>query len=455
MKRKTTLDLTEGPILSKLCLFALPLLINSFVNHLYSTADTMVMGRFGGTEAMAAVGASAMPLTLLVSMFSGLSLGVTVNCGNLKGGHKDKELSDCMHTGALMGFLIGVIICAVGITATRPILRLMNTPAEILDSAALYMTLRFAPCPLWIFAVFGDSIFYAHGESQIPTIIGISCGLVNVALNMVFVAGLGMGVEGVALATAISQVLNAITVATILFSRKGMFKMSFTKLRLHWQYVRSILTVGIPNSLSNMVFSISNVFMQSAVNRFGATAIAGNIAASELIGYPSLILTAIRSACVSATAQCCGAQKYQRVAQIAKISAPACTALIVALAIPLTLFSEELLLLFCEDLSVAQMGQPKLLIACWGYILFGLGKVYGGCLAGMRKANEGLACEIVGIIIPRLLWIWFVVPHFESISWLYVVYPLTWLAAAVLSMICFRHYLRKAMQSDPVPAGAG
>lgn len=443
MFRKTQLDMTEGPILKKLFLFAVPLIINSVISQLYSTADTMMMGWFAGTQAMAAVGASGHPMNLLVNLFAGLAMGVTVTCGNLKGGRKMKELSECMHCCVLVGLLMGVVISVVGLSLCEPLLRSLDTPVEILDDAILYMKTRLAFGPLWMLASFSTNILHANGDSRIPTLISIFSGLLNVCLNVVFVPFMKMGVEGVALATGISQAVNAVVLSVILFSPRGQYQLTLSGLRLRWKHVLSILTVGIPNGLSNIVFSVSNVLLQSSVNSFGYLVVAGNTAATHVTAYAALVLAAFRSSCVSASAQCCGARKLQRLDQLVKTAIPGGLVLVAILSTLMTLFGKNLMALFTEDPMVPELGYPRLLFTCWGDLLFICVKVFGGCLAGMRKSSASLMCDLVGIILPRLLWVWFVVPHMHTPNMLYAIYPISWFIAAVLTGIAFRYYRRK------------
>lgn len=448
MSRKASIDLTEGPILRKVMLFALPLLLNSVINQLYTTADTVMMGQFAGTMAMAAVGASAQPIHLLVNMFIGLSLGVTVSCGNFKGGQKHKELSECMHTAVILGFLIGVAVLLFGLFLSEPLLRAMNTPAEILEDATLYVKIRLSSGPVWILALFCISIFHAHGEARIPTFVSIFSGLVNVGLNVVFVPVMGMGVEGVALATDISLGIKALVYCIILFSPKGQFRLTLSGLRLRWRYVKSIFTIGIPNGLSSIVFSFSNVLLQTSINRFGSLVVAGNTAATELINYTNLILAAIRSACVSTTAQCCGAHKLDRVGKLVKTILPSGIALLILLDIPITLFGKALMAVIADSAEAAELGFSKLMFNCWGYNIFLFVKVFSGGLAGMRKTTLTLLCDLFGIILPRILWVWFVVPHMQTPDMIYAIYPITWLLTTILTGSAFYHHLRKLKQEQ-------
>ena len=442
MKKPTTLDLTEGPILRKLLMFALPLMLNSVIEALYSTADTVMMGRFAGTDAMAAVGASAQPINLLVTLFAGIALGVNVTCANLRGARKEKELRECMHTAVMAGFLAGCLVAVVGLLACRPLLVAMDTPKKILDDAVLYMSIRLSSGPYWLLAAFCNNIFYAHGDTNTPTTISLCSGLVNVGLNVLFVPVMGMGVEGVAWATNASLLIKAVVLMALLFAPKGVYQLRFSKLRLQLGHLRRIMAVGIPAGLNSIVFSISNVMLQSAVNSFGTLIVAANTAADNLGGYVSLIMTAFASAVLSGASQCYGAGKFKRIDQMLAKALLGSVLMVAAAASVITIFAKELLLLFDSDVNVANAGMPKLMFLCWGYIIFSVTQVYASGLKGLRKATTALFCTLGGVIVPRLFWVWLVIPKMHTPAMLYLIYPISWTISAVVLVAVYYRYRR-------------
>ena len=442
MKKRTTLDLTEGPILRKLLMFALPLMLNSVIEALYSTADTVMMGRFAGTDAMAAVGASAQPINLLVTLFAGIALGVNVTCANLRGARREKELRECMHTSVMAGFLAGCLVAVVGLLACRPLLVAMDTPKKILDDAVLYMRIRLSSGPYWLLAAFCNNIFYAHGDTNTPTTISLCSGLVNVGLNVLFVPVMGMGVEGVAWATNASLLIKAVVLMALLFAPKGVYQLRFSKLRLQLGHLRRIMAVGIPAGLNSIVFSISNVMLQSAVNSFGTLIVAANTAADNLGGYVSLIMTAFASAVLSGASQCYGAGKFKRIDQMRAKALLGSVLMVAAAASVITIFAKELLLLFDSDVNVANAGMPKLMFLCWGYIIFSVTQVYASGLKGLRKATTALFCTLGGVIVPRLFWVWLVIPKMHTPAMLYLIYPISWTISAVVLVAVYYRYRR-------------
>lgn len=452
MKKRTTLDLTEGPILRKLLLFALPLMLNSIIESLYSTADTVMMGRFAGTAAMAAVGASAQPLNLLVMLFAGVALGVNVTCGNLRGARKNADLRQCMYSSILTGVFCGFFVLVLGFLCSRPLLGAMDTPKEILGDAVLYMNIRLSAGPYWLLALFCSNIFYAHGDTRTPTVISLLSGLVNVGLNAVFILCFGMGVDGVAWATNASLIIKAVVLVALLFAPQGAYRLRFSELRVRKEHVRRILSVGIPAGLNNIVFSISNVLLQSAVNSFGTLIVAANTAADNLNSYVSLILSAFTSAVLSGASQCYGAKNYKRIDQLIGKAIIGSILMVAAAASVITVFATPLMLLFDSDPNVAKAGMPKLMISSWGYIIFSVTQVHAAGMKGIRKATPALLCTLGGVVVPRLLWVWLVIPKMHTPAMLYLIYPISWAISAVVVSSAYCYYRRKL--KEPFHAAA-
>ena len=449
MLKNRKLDMTSGPVFQKLLLFAIPLMINTAINQLYSTADTIMMGRFVGAEAMAAVGASGHPLKLIINLVTGLAVGVTVACGNFRGSGDKQALSECMHSGISLGALAGLFIALVGVPLSGCILQLLGTPEEILPDATLYMQLRLAFGISQLLVSFASNIFYANGDTQTATVVGILSGLANVGLNVLFVPVLGMGVAGVALATGISQTINAGVLCVILFLPKGQYRLSLRKLQLRWKYVRQILVTGIPSGLSTSIVSFSNAMMQSSINSFGYLVVAGNTAADNLISYVILVVQSFRAACLTATAQCLGAGNLARIQKTVRTAIPGILGIVFVMTGFMTLLRSPLLGLFNADPAVVQAGIPKLMFNCWGYLIFSFSKVYGGTLAGLRKSSLALVCDLCCVILPRLVWVWFVVPYMHSPTILYAIYPISWLFVSIATGILLRRQLKKLERQSP------
>ena len=450
MKKRATLDFSEGSIFRKILMFAIPMMLNSLVQNLYATADTVMVGQFVGNNAMAAVGASGQPLALLVNLFAGLALGVTVACGNLKGARKQRELNECMQTSVLLGAVVGAAIMVLGIPLTRPLLVSMDTPTEILKDAVLYMMIRLAAGIPWLMGSFLANIFYAHGETRMPTIVSIISGFINVALNALFLILFDMGVEGVALATVISQIFNVVAYMVALYNPKGEYKLRLKELKIHKTYMVQILRLGIPASLNNIVFSVSNVLLQSSVNSFGPVVVAGNTVADNIISYVSLAMTNFAAASLTATSQCFGAQKFRRIDQIAIRSSVGSAVVVAVAALLATVFARPMMELFVNKSEpnwqeVVEKGFPKMMFTCWGYIIFSFAQVFVAVLKGIRKTTLALFCNLGGVISPRLIWVWFVIPKMHTTTMLYAIYPISWFISSVILLYALLHCRKKLL----------
>lgn len=443
MKNRSDLDLTEGPILRKLLLFTFPLFFDHLLSSLYATADTVMMGQFAGTNAMAAVGACGAPVNLFIQFFAGIAAALCVSCSNLLGAGNKSKLTQCMHTGLILGFFAGCIVTLLGLFSSRPLLRLMGTPEDILADATTYMTVRLLFGPIWFVGVFSRQILYAHGNTRLPTITGMISGLVNVGLNFLFVPVLGMGVEGVALATATVDVINAAVMLAVLFYPKGEYRMSLRLLRVDWGSVRNVLAVGIPIGINQILFPLSNAMLQSSVNSFGSLVVAGNTAADNLCGYTVGLSTACSNAALAGASRCYGAHDYKRIDEIIRKAILFTTAIVLVFAVLSTVFGKTLLHLYDPDPAVAEAGYPKLVIACWGYMIFASCKILTAGLKSIRRASASLFCDVFSIIVPRILWVMLVVPKMHTPNMLYMIYPICYALSAVLLAVTYTHYRRK------------
>jgi len=271
MASRNMLDMTTGPIFRKLLLFAYPLMINSVVNTLYNIADKMIAGQYIGDSALAAVGACAPPINLLMNAIVGLASGVSVLCGNFIGAKKPKELRECMHCAPVTGFLLGLLLCVVGLICSRPLLIVTDTPAVILSDAQTYMNVRMLGMPICIANTFCVNVMTSHGDTKRITLCGLLSGLLNVMANLFFVIIIPIGIAGIALATVLSQMLAFGIKIVIMFSPKDSYKLKFSELRLHPQHLKQIFVIGVPTGLNSVAFSFSNVILQSSVNSFGPT----------------------------------------------------------------------------------------------------------------------------------------------------------------------------------------
>lgn len=461
MKPRRSLDLTTGPVLSKLLQFVLPILLSNLLQHFYNAADKIAVGRFAedGTVALAAVGAASPACSMLVTLLSGLSLGSNITCANLRGARKFNELKDMMHTSVLVSVAVGGILCVVGLLFSTPMLRLMSAPEDTMEMSTLYMRIYFCGIPFLMIYNFGAGILRANGDARRPMIIlGVS-GIINVALNLLFVIVFKMSAGGVALATAIAQAVSAGWVVWILFNPKDEYKLQIKELRIIKRHASNIIRLGVPCSMNAFVFSLSNVLIQSSVNELGTVILAGNVAADGITGLIYQVIIAFYSGCISFTGQCRGARKLKRIDQMLLASFASCIAILLVVNVFATFWPEVVLQLFDSNPDVIKAGIPKLMIIGWGYILYAISEILLGTLRGLGKSNIPTIINVLCICGVRLAWIYGVYKPFLStgVKALYICYPVSYVCSVVALGIYFlycRKQLYKRIGTKTEPAKA-
>lgn len=426
MKAQHHMDLTSGPITKKLIRFILPIWMTVLLQTLYNAADRAVVGLFAGNEALAAVGSTGPATTLLLGIANGLSVGANVVIANLRGARKEMEKQRAMYTAMLLSVLCGIVISAIGIPLSKPILRLMSSPEDVIDLATLYMQIIFLGIPVSLIYNFGAAILRAHGDTTRPMIILTITGLVNVGLNLLLVIVFHMSVAGVAIATITAQALSAVSVVWILFNPKGDFKLKFKDLKFHKQELGTIVRVGIPCGFNGAVFSLSNVILQSSVNTFGSIAIAGNAAADCITSLIYTIASAVYTGCVSFSGQCFGAAKYKRIDWLLLTASGLGGGAVAVCALICTLFPRQLLGIFAADPVVVEAGISKMLILCWAYILYVCAEALLGALRGMRQSTVPTLINAFALCLPRFLWVWFLFPFHRTMLMLYLCIPISY-----------------------------
>lgn len=431
MSSRRNLDLTSGPVLSRLLQFVIPILLSSLLSHFYNVADRIVVGQFAanGKLALAAVGAAGPACSLLVTLLSGISLGSNIVCANLRGAKKQEDLAETMHTSVLLSLLVGGTLCILGLLFSKPLLLLMGTPESTLDMSVLYMRIYFCGIPFAMAYNFGAGILRAFGDSRRPMVILALSGLVNVLLNLVLVLLCHMDVAGVALATAAAQVVSSILVLRILFHPNDEYGLHRDQLHITKSHAAAIIRTGMPCSVNGLVFSLSNVLVQSSVNQLGDTVLAGNVAAGGITELLYLVLASFYSGCVSFTSQCRGAKKYHRIDQMLLTSCVTCIGILTVCSLIVTLFPEPLLAIFNRDPDVIAAGIPKLLITSWTYLLYSISEIFLGTLRGLGKGNIPTLINVFCICGSRLVWIYAIYHPLltPGVTNLFLCYPISYL----------------------------
>lgn len=448
--KKYEMDMCSGSVFKKMLMFALPLMCSSILQLLFNAADIVVVGRFAGDNALAAVGSNTSLINLLTNLFVGMSIGTNVLTAQYYGGKKDTDLRETVHTSMLLSFLSGLFLTALGIILAKPLLELMQAPQEVLGLATLYLRIYFLGMTSTMVYNFGSAILRAVGDTKRPLYYLLSAGVVNVLLNLFFVIVCNMGVAGVAMATAISQTISAFLVVRCLMKEQGGIHLDIKALTITKSKFIKILQIGLPAGFQGMVFSLSNVVIQSAINSFGAIAVAGNSAAANIEGFVYMAMNAFYQATISFTSQNFGARQYKRIYKI--LFSGEILVIITGLILGNTavIFGEALLGIYSASEPVIAEGMLRLQMICTVYALCGIMDVLVGALRGIGCSLVPMIVSLIGACGLRLLWIStvFQMPKYHSLQTVYISYPITWIITLTVHAITFIIVAKKELRKS-------
>ena len=444
MAKAHVVDMTTGSISKKFIPFVIPLILTNLMQQLYTSADNAVVGRYAGSEALAAVGASGHSTVLILNLLIGLSIGSNIINSNLLGKGDKEGLYRSMHTGIPLAFIGGFLIGLVGIMLAPAMMAITNCPEGIEDNAIMYMRLIFCGAPATLVYNVGAGILRTHGDSKRPLYIMLIAGITNVILNLIFVIYFKMSVAGVATATIISKYLSATLICIILFNPKGNYKMKLRDLKLRKQESWEIIRVGVPCGINSTVFSIANTIIQSGLNNMGSTVIAGSTAANGTVNLIYQVQAAIYTGCINFSGQCFGAGKYKRIDNIAKFAITLCVSITALAAAVVSVFPAFFIGIFDKDPAVIKSGTDKLILMAWSYILYGVVDVFMGCLRGMRQTAYPSLINIFCVCGIRVIWVWFILP-FDPMNQilLYSCYPISYIFSLSALMIYYFKFRKK------------
>ena len=436
----------NGSIMDKLISFSLPLMLSGILQLMFNAVDIIVVGRFSGKQALAAVGSTTALINVFTNLFIGISLGANVLAARFYAMGKSKEMSETVHTSITLAMVSGVIMAFVGVLFARGALELMGTPDDVIDQSTLYMRIYFMGMPFFMLYNYGAAILRAIGDTKRPLLFLIISGLINAALNMLLVIYCHMAVEGVAIATVISQLISCILVLWCLYKSEGSYQLRFSKLQIKGVYLKQIFQVGIPAGIQSMIINFSNVLLQSSVNSFGSTAMAGYTAANNILGFLYAAVNSITQACMSFTSQNYGVGKYKRMDKVLID----CLILTVVVAGVLGcgsyLLGPEILRIYTEEEKVIRCGMEILSITTVPYFLCGIMDLFPGALRGMGRSGVPMILSIIGTVGLRIVWIFGIFPAHRSLKVLFISYPASWIITIILQVICFIFVRRIIMQ---------
>ena len=448
MAEKTTrisyrMDMTEGPLTTKIIKFTIPVMLTGILQLLFNTADVIVVGRFTGKTALAAVGSTGSLINLLVSLFMGLSIGTNVLVARYQGAKDDKAVSETVHTSIALGIVGGLILLIVGVVATRPLLEMMATPEDVIDQSTLYMRILFFGMPLNLILNFGAAILRAIGDTKRPLYYLTIAGVINLFLNIFLVTVFSLGVAGVAIATVISEGVSCVLILLCLKHETGAIRLYFNRIKINPSKCVDIMKIGLPAGLQGCIFSISNVLIQSSVNSFGSTVMAGNTAASNIEGFVYVSMNSLYQTCISFTSQNFGAGKFKRI----KMVLINCLVIVAITGLVLGnsayFFGKFLLSAYNNEAEVISYGLIRLSIISTMYFLCGLMDVMVGAMRGIGYSILPMIVSLVGACGLRIVWIYTVFVKFRTLDILFISYPVTWTITFLSHLVCYYIVTRK------------
>ena len=443
MNSKKVVNMLEGPLLGPIFLFAMPLFITSVLQLAFNAVDIIVVGKFTGHHALAAVGATGPVINLLVTMFMGISIGASVIMGQNVGARDFKNAQDTLHTAIGISILGGILVLFAGIFTAMPLLRLMQTPPEVIELSGEYLKIYYIGMPGFMVYNFGSALLRAIGDSRRPMYFLTISGVFNVICNLIFVIVFKMGVAGVAIATTISQYIAAALIVASLLKADGYMKLSFDKIRISKDKALGMMKIGLPAGFQGALFSISNILIQSGINSFGSVVMAGNTAAGNLEGFVYMGMNAVYQTSLSFTSQNMGAKQYDRVKKIFWTCVGVVIVVGLFLGVGAWLFGDKLLRLYTSEPEVIKYGVERLGVVSATYFLCGIMDTMVGGLRGMGYSITPMIVSLTAVCILRMIWIATIFQSIHTPVVLYLSYPVSWIFAAIGHYINYLYAMKK------------
>ena len=446
-KNKFEIDMCNGPIMSKLISFSVPLILSGMLQLMFNAVDIIVVGQFSGSTSLAAVGSTTALINVFVNLFMGISLGANVVSARCYAMGRREEMSKTVHTAITIALVSGIIMAVIGVIFAKGALLLMGTPENVINLSTLYMRIYFLGMPFFMLFNYGAAILRAVGDTKRPLIFLVISGCINAGINMLLVIVFDMGVAGVAIGTVISQFVSCALVINCLYRTKSSYQLRFSKLKIEKDYMIQIFQVGVPAGIQSTVINFSNALLQSSVNSFGSVAMAGYTAANNVLGFLYVSVNSITQACMSFTSQNYAVGKHKRMDRVLID----CIVLSISVALILGggayLFGTYLLNIYTSDADVIKCGLEILSITTVPYFFCGIMDLFPGALRGMGYSTIPMILSIIGTVGIRILWIFVFFPMHRSLYFLFISYPGSWIATIVMQVICYM-LVRKKIASQ-------
>ena len=448
---KYEIDMCNGTLMDKLISFSLPLMLSGILQLLFNAVDIIVVGRFTGSQALAAVGSTTALINIFTNLFIGISLGANVLAARFYASGKEKEMSETVHTSITLALISGLVMALAGVLLARFALNLMGTPNDVIDQSVLYMRIYFLGMPFFMLYNYGAAILRAVGDTKRPLFFLVISGMTNAVLNLVLVIVFHMGVAGVAIGTIVSQLISSILVLRCLYTSNTSYRLYFSKLGIKTQYLKQIFQVGIPAGIQSTVINLSNALLQSSVNSFGSVAMAGYTAANNIFGFLYMSVNAVTQSCMSFTSQNYGVKKLKRMDRVLL------DCMILSVGVTLTLgcgayfFGPALLQIYTSDADVIRCGVEVLAFTTVPYFCCGIMDLLPGALRGMGYSGVPMILSIIGTVGTRIVWIFGLFPAHRSLSFLFISYPVSWILTILMQAVCFcfvRKHVHQSVNRD-------
>lgn len=443
------IDMLHGPLLGKMILFALPLAVSTVLQQMFNAADIAVVGRFASSQALAAVGSNNAAINLLIGLFVGLSVGANVLIAKYIGQGAEDRVQSAVHTSVVVALISGILLLVFGQLYSRPMLEFMEAPHDVIDLATLYLRIYFLGVPFIMLYNFGSAILRSKGDSRRPLYCLFLAGVCNVILNLILVIVFHLGVAGVAIATVVSNVISSCLVMWFLFHEEPLVRVSVKKLRLHAAELRGIVSIGAPAGLQGMMFSLSNVCIQAAVNTFGSAAVAGSASALNFEFISFMLTDAFAQAATTFTSQNFGAGDEDRCKRVFYLAMGASLLLKFVSVTVFYTFREPLLAIFTVDPAVLPYALTRMrCVLLWGVTSVPYA-VAASALRGLGHSMVPAVLTVIGTCLFRVVWLMTVFQKWRNFETLMNVYPVTWLLTSVMIVWAYFVVRRRAFVKTP------
>ena len=451
-KNKYEIDMCNGTIMDKLISFSIPLMLSGILQLMFNAVDIVVVGRFSGSQALAAVGSTTALINVFTNLFIGISLGANVLAARYYAAGKTKEMSETVHTAIALALVSGVVMAVTGVVFARGALEIMGTPEDVIGKSTLYMRIYFCGMPFFMMYNYGAAILRAVGDTKRPLIFLIVSGVINAVLNLFLVIVFHLDVAGVGIATVISQLVSCILVLRCLHHTESSYQLHLAKLRIRSVYLKQIFEVGVPAGIQSTVINISNAMLQSSVNSFGSIAMAGYTASNNIFGFLYVSVNSFTQACMSFTSQNYGVKKLKRMDRVLIDCMILSVVVTLILGSSVYVFGPELLHIYSDQTDVIQYGMEIFSYTTVTYFLCGLMDLFPGALRGMGYSTVPMILSIIGTVGVRIIWIYGLFPSHRSLTFLFLSYPVSWIATIIMQVICFWFVRKKIHRTMAVTA---